>query len=151
MNSTQYVPDADFAPAPAGTRVRLATLLSVVVVFIATAVSVVITVRDPKLPSHLRFIVSGLIPAAFALTCFTARIRRYRLVGDQLRIELPFRTVRFPLAGLVSAVPDREALRGSWKVGGNDGLVVISGRFRSKRLGAFRAYRCRACRGAALA
>ena len=48
--------------------------------------------------------------------------------------------MRFPLAGLVSASPDREALRGAWKMRGNDGLGAVAGRFRSKRLGAFRAY-----------
>ena len=37
-------------------------------------------------------------------------------------------------------MPDRKALRGARKLVGNDGLGAISGRFRSKHLGPFRAY-----------
>ena len=48
--------------------------------------------------------------------------------------------MRFPLAGLVGATVDREAMRGAWKLYGNDGLGAVSGRYRSKRLGPFRAY-----------
>ena len=62
------------------------------------------------------------------------------MVDDELRIELPFRTVRISLAGLQSATPDRDALRHKFKIAGNDGLGSISGRFRSRHLGPFRAY-----------
>ena len=140
MSAAQYVPDAEFAPAPAGARVRLATLLSVVIAFLATTVAIVFLLRDHNPPPRPVFGVIGVIPVAFALSLFASRIRRYRLVGGELLVVFRFRTVRFPLAGLVSATPDREAMRRAWKVYGNDGLGAISGRFRSKHLGAFRAY-----------
>ena len=48
--------------------------------------------------------------------------------------------MRLPLAGLVAVETDREALRGAWKIFGNDGLGAYAGRFRSRKLGRFRAY-----------
>ena len=140
MPAAQYMPDAEFAAALPGARVRLATLLAAVVTFLTTAAAIVLMLRDHNPPPRPVFFAIGAVPAVFALFWFAARIRRYRLVDGELRIELPLRTVRFPLSGLVSVTPDREALRGAWKMSGNDGLGVISGRFRSKRLGAFRAY-----------
>lgn len=140
MPSDRFLPDAEFAPASAGTRVRLATLLSAAAVFMATVLSLVLMLRDKNPPPLPVFIVIGAIPAVFALVWSTGRIRCYRLVGSELRIELPLRTARFPLAGLVSITTNPEAMRGAWKMRGNDGLAAITGRFRSKRLGAFRAY-----------
>jgi hypothetical protein len=141
MPAAQYLSDADFAPAPAGTRVRLTTLLTVVVIIMATAVLIVMLLRDrhrPPLPVCIA--IGGVAPVSMALSWIAARIRRYRLVGEELWIELPFRTARFPLAGLVSALQDRDALRGAWKMNGNNGLGAIVGRFRSKRLGASRVF-----------
>jgi hypothetical protein len=140
MPAAQYIPDAEFAPAPASARVRLATMLSTVAVFLAIIVSVILMVRDRNPPPRPVFGAIGIIPVAFALTLFAARIRRYRLVGGELLVEFLFRTARFPLAGLISATADPEAMRHAWKIYGNDGLGSVSGRFRSKRLGAFRAY-----------
>ena len=48
--------------------------------------------------------------------------------------------MRLPLAGLVAVETDREALRGAWKIFGNDGLGAYAGRFWSRKLGRFRAY-----------
>ena len=67
-------------------------------------------------------------------------MRRYRLSGDEIVIARAWLTVRFPLVGLTAVETDREALRGAWKIMGNDGLGAYAGRFRSKKLGNFRAY-----------
>ena len=40
----------------------------------------------------------------------------------------------------VTAFLARQPMRHAWKLYGNDGLGAYSGRFRSRRLGAFRAY-----------
>ena len=139
MSAAQFIPDASFAPAPAGFRVRLAILLSAVIAVLAGVVLTVMVLRDPHAPRAM-VAAGGVTPITLAAVLWAARIRRYRLAGDELLIEFRFRTVRFPLAGLIDATPDREAMRRAWKVFGNDGLGVISGRFRSKHLGAFRAY-----------
>jgi len=139
MPSAKSIPDASFAPAPAGFRVRLAILLSAVIVVLAGVVLTVMVLRDPHTPRAV-VACAGVGPVVMAAVLWAARIRRYRLAGDELLVELRFRAVRFPLAGLVSAVADREAMRHAWKVYGNDGLGAYSGRFRSRRLGPFRVY-----------
>jgi len=139
MPAARYIPDVEFAPAPAGDRVRLKTILSAVVIGLAGIVLAVMVLRDPHAPRAM-VAASGVAPVAFAFALWMSRIRRYRLAGDELLIEFRFRTVRFPVAGLISAVTDRDAMHHAWKVFGNDGLGAYSGRFRSKRLGNFRAY-----------
>jgi hypothetical protein len=140
MHAAQYIPDAEFEPAPPGARVRLTTLLSAVVLFMVITVVVVSMARDSNPPPRPAFGAIGAIPVAVVLIFFAGKVRRYRLAGGELRVEFLFRTVRFPLAGLVGATVDREAMRGAWKLYGNDGLGAVSGRYRSKRLGPFRAY-----------
>jgi hypothetical protein len=139
MSANRYLPDASFAPALAGTRVRFGILLSAVISVLAGGVLVVLVLRDPHAPRAV-LALAGAAPAMLAAVLWASRIQRYRLSGEELLVELRFRTVRFPLAGLISASIDPEAMRHAWKLYGNDGLGAYSGRFRSRRLGAFRAY-----------
>jgi Bacterial PH domain len=139
MSANQYIPDAEFAPAPAGTRLRLAILLSAVISVLVGIVLVAVVLRDPSTPRPV-VAFGGVAPVMMAIVLWASRIRRYRLTGAELLVELRFRTVRFPLAGLVSLAADREAMRRAWKVYGNDGLGAISGRYRSRHLGPFRVY-----------
>jgi len=140
MTASRYEPDAVFEPASAGTRVRLGTMLALVMGALVPLVLLVVILKERRPPHWLAFIAPGIAPAVLAAVWSTSRIRRYRVTGGELRVELPLRTVRFPLAGLVSAVPDRTALRGARKIAGNDGLGAVTGRFRSRQLGRFRAY-----------
>jgi hypothetical protein len=139
MLGAQSIPDAAFAPAPTGSRVRLKITLSAVIAVLAAIVLAVLVLRDPHAP-HAMVAVGGVTPIALAAVLWAARIRRYRLAGDELLVELRFRTVRFPLAGLIGAATDRDAMHHAFKIFGNDGLGAFSGRFRSKHLGSFRAY-----------
>jgi hypothetical protein len=139
MSAAQYLPDAEFAPAPAGARVRLKIILSAMIAVLAGITLAVMVLRDHHAPRAM-VAAGGLTPIALAVFLWAARIRRYRLAGEELVVELRLRSVRFPLAGLASADADRDALHHAWKVFGNDGLGAFSGRFRSKRLGNFRAY-----------
>jgi hypothetical protein len=139
MSPDRHLADAEFAPAPAGARLRLATLISAVLVLFATVALAFMMLRDPHVPRPMLAIV-GVIPGSLILTWWTARIRRYRLAGNELLVEFPLRTVRIPLEGLTGVTQDREAMRHAWKVRGNGGLGSYSGRFRNKRLGAFRAF-----------
>ena len=140
MPQARFIPDAEFASAPIGTRVRMMTLLSIVAVVVVATVVPVLMLETRHPPPWPVFLTTGIAPAVVAIIWFTARILRYRVVEAELQVELPFRTVRFPLDGLKDVAPDRDALRGACKIAGNDGLGAISGRFRSKRLGWFRAY-----------
>jgi hypothetical protein len=138
MPQARFIPDADFAPASVGTRVRMITLLPAVAVMAVVGPVLILGKHHP--PEWPAFVVSGVAPMIVAAIWFTARIQRYRVVGEELQVQLPLKTVRFPLIGLQSVMPDREALRGMHKIGGNGGLGSINGKFRSRHLGVFRAY-----------
>ena len=136
----RYVPEAEFAPAALGTRGRITTSIVAATFLIALAVTTVLSLtRRPALPWQV-FIACGVALPAYAAVWYGTRVRRYRLTEDELLVERAFRTVRFPLAGLKEATHDRDAMRGAWKIRGNDGVGAISGRFWSKRLGRFNAY-----------
>ena len=140
MSPGRYLPDHDFPPAPAGTRVRLVTLLTFVAVA-GVAIALPVATRRPHAgPVWVPFAAAAVALLVVTGIWFGSRIRGYRLTAAELLVRLRFRTVRFPLAQLQDVAPDREALRGAWKQAGNDGLGAISGRFRSRRLGRFRAY-----------
>lgn len=79
------------------------------------------------------------VPIVCAVWWF-ARIRELRLEGDELVIVGPGFPVRFSLAELESIEPDRDPMAGARKRRGNDGLGAVSGLFRSKKLGDFRAH-----------
>jgi hypothetical protein len=140
MAPARYFPDAEFAPAALGTRVRIMTLVTIVATVVLGAVVGTGLVTDSRSPRWLVVKTCGILPLVFAAIWFTARIQRYRLVGMELQIERRFGTARFSLEGLQQALPDREALRGARTIKANAGLRAISGRFRSKRLGRFHAY-----------
>lgn len=75
-----------------------------------------------------------------AVAWWFARLRGFRLRGGDLIVDRACFPVTFSLAGLESVEASRDALVGARKIIGNDGLGAISGRFRSERLGSFRAY-----------
>jgi hypothetical protein len=140
MPGVRFQPDVVFEPAPPGTRVRLATTVAFAVFVLAmAAVTVAMLCERRPAPWPVFFLPPGML-VLFTVIWHGARVKVYRLTADELRIERAFQTVRYPLAGLQFVSFDPEALRGALKVAGNDGLGAVAGRFRSKRLGKFRAY-----------
>jgi len=140
MNPGRYVSDAEFAPAPLGSRGRITTLIVVATTVVSLVVVLALTLaRNPMVPAKVLIPFAVVLPVHAAIW-YGTRVRRYQLVGDELVVERAFRTVRLPLVGLKDATHDRDAMRGAWKVRGNHGMGTVSGRFRSKRLGRFDAY-----------
>jgi hypothetical protein len=140
MPGDRFLPDAVFASAPAGTRVRLTGIIVLTLFPFLIVLNVAVApARDPvgRWMVALAPLIGLVIMAG---TWIGARVRCYRLAGDELLVERVLQTVRFPLDGLQDVTPDRDAFRSAWKIYGNDGLGAVAGRFRSKRLGAFRAY-----------
>ncbi len=81
-----------------------------------------------------------LLPVMLLIGAALFTVRGYRLVGDDLRVQrLAWDTV-IPLRGLQSAAVDPQAMHKSLRTFGNGGLFSFSGRFYSKKLGAYRAY-----------
>lgn len=130
----------DFA-APIGARVRLVTLLVLAVLAGLMIVNGMLTWS--RLPDQQAFWPMVLGPAIALLVtapiAFFSVVRGYRLVGTELHVIRFGRINRFSLAGLTTVEADREALSGAWKKLGNDGLGAITGRFSSRKLGAFEA------------
>jgi Bacterial PH domain len=136
-------PDTGFEPAPAGTRVRLLSLLVPVILVVAISAAAAGGLAVPRgdpVARWLPLLLPLVLLPALLVYWHGARVRGYRLTGEELRVERAFQTVRFPLAGLVDVTFDREALRGARRILGNDGFGAVAGRFRSKRLGRFRVY-----------
>lgn len=127
--------------APVGQRVRLATRLCFVLLGVVAVADLALALWLRRLPRGVWSI--GLVPLIIAVilvpVTLLAQIRGYRLTRDELVVVRRNRQNRFPLAGLQGVDVDREAMAWSIKVFGNDGLGAITGRYRSKRLGAYQA------------
>ena len=140
MPGPRHLPDREFASAPLGGRVRLMTWLTVVLLVIIDAVIIAGLLLERRPPPWPVWPILLSTPAIVVVIWYGALVRRYRLLGGEIVIERAWLTMRLPLAGLVAVETDREALRGAWKIFGNDGLGAYAGRFRSRKLGRFRAY-----------
>lgn len=129
-----------FAPAAIGARIRLFSILAAVAVLFAIAGVAIFAPREHGNQKLIPVVGVATVMPVLLLCWWGARIRDYRIADDLLHVVRPFYTARIPLAGLVSVVADRDAMAGAWKTVGNDGLGAIAGRFRSRKLGRFRAY-----------
>lgn len=67
-------------------------------------------------------------------------IRSYTIRPNELLIRRLMWTTRLPLAGLQSAEAAPDAMRGSLRVFGNGGLFSITGWYRNRALGKYRAF-----------
>ena len=83
---------------------------------------------------------AGLLPLAIIVGSAPFTIRGYTVTSDAILVHRLFWTTRLPLAGLESAQFEPEAMRWSIRIFGNGGLFSITGFFRNKLLGAYRAF-----------
>jgi hypothetical protein len=138
MSGPRYQLDRDFAPAPLGGRVRFITWLCLAsIVVVDATIAAVLLERYPPWRVWLGLCIA---PVFVGAIWYGALVRRYRLREDEIVVERAWLTTRLPLAGLATLEADRDALRGARKIMGNDGLGAYAGRFRSQKLGNFRAY-----------
>jgi len=140
MTVSRYEPDAVFEPASAGARLRLATMVSLVVGALVPLVALVVILNERRPAPWPALLAPAAAPLVLAAVWIFSRIGRYRVSREEIVVELAVGARRFALAGLQSVTPDPAALRGAHKLVGNDGLGALSGRFRSQHLGTFRAY-----------
>ncbi|MGO8764975.1 MAG: PH domain-containing protein [Limisphaerales bacterium] len=83
---------------------------------------------------------TGLLPLAILVCSIPFTIRGYTVTPGAILVHRLFWTTRLPLSGLESAKFEPEAMRGSIRTFGNGGLFSITGFFRNKALGAYRAF-----------
>src|SRR5262245_36789177 len=67
-------------------------------------------------------------------------VRGYELEGGELLVRRPLWSTRLPLASLRSAYADPQAMKRSWRLFGNGGMLSITGLYRNKALGNYRAW-----------
>ena len=83
---------------------------------------------------------AGLLPLAILVCSVPFTIRGYTVTPDAILVHRLLWTTRLSLSGLASAKFEPEAMRGSIRTFGNGGLFSITGFFRNKALGAYRAF-----------
>jgi hypothetical protein len=131
----------DFA-APIGRRVRGTTLLIGVIVVGLVVLNFVLAFmhRMPEREFWILVVAPVGILAVLVPVALFSQVLGYRLTADELLILRRHRQNHFPLAGLRSVEVDPTAMEWSIKILGNDGLGAITGRFRNRKLGAYRAF-----------
>ena len=108
-------------------------------------VSVLITVLLLSITLFLWLRVHGaqtisLLPVVVLAGAALFTIRGYELAGHELLVQRLFWTTRIDLTGLERAWASPTDMRRAWRVFGNGGLYSISGLFKNKTLGYFRAF-----------
>lgn len=127
--------------APIGTRVRVATLLSLAIVPAAILFNLAFR-QWFNLPPRT-FWPMLLAPTVGIVVIVPIwifqRILKYRVTATGLEVVRYRRINRFDLDKLESVECDPRAMEWSLKIFGNDGLGAITGRFRNRKLGPYEA------------
>ena len=121
--------------APWGTSVKILTPLSLGILGVVLyALS-----RLPLIWSGLG-ILMVVFPVVLVAGCAAYTIRGYRLKGRTLFIHRLWWDTRLDLSGLKAVEHNRRAMRWSLRLWGNGGFFLISGFFRNRTLGRYRAF-----------
>jgi hypothetical protein len=104
--------------------------MSAFTVVIISAVVVPLLLKNP-----VGWLVALILPAAALFI-----VRSYAIEPNVLAIRRLLWTTRLPLAGLQSAEVSPNVMRGSLRLFGNGGMFSITGLFRNRALGNYRAF-----------
>ena len=96
------------------------------------------TVRPDEGPTYLRTLMLVFFPLILFVTALYS-IRSFDVCQDGILVRRLFWSSRLSYQGLRSVEVDPDAMKGSIRTLGNGGLFSFSGRYRSRRLGSFRA------------
>ncbi|HXI69662.1 MAG TPA: PH domain-containing protein [Verrucomicrobiae bacterium] len=126
MNSQTY-------PAPWGKTLCWVSLLAS-----ALLLGVVLTLTGRPGPELVRWL--AVLPALILPGTALFIIRSYAIEPNALAIRRLLWTTRLPLSGLQSATAEPDAMRRSIRLCGNGGLFSITGWYRNRALGNYRAF-----------
>jgi len=126
MNSNHF-------KAPWGKTLCWMSVLSVALVLFAWVP--VLLLKKPEWTQLMVLLPLLLLPGAALFI-----IRSYTIEPDTLAIQRLLWTTRLPLSGLQSAEVLPDAMRGSLKLFGNGGMLSITGLYRNRALGNYRAF-----------
>ena len=128
--------------APVGRRVRLVTgsCLLVVGILAVIAVAFIVGGVGPVQRSWPATLAPVIAAAVMVPIMLYSRVLGYRLTEHELQVLRIRRVNRFAFDGLQGVEVDPKATAWSIKTFGNDGLGAMVGRFRNRKLGAYRAF-----------
>ena len=124
------------APWPA-----LLTWLSVgsTVMLVAVA-ALLVAVIPHQLLNGLPLLFASALPVVILVGCALYTIRGYEVGPSAVFVQRLFWRTQIPLTDLRRACASSDAMGGSLRLFGNGGLFSISGLFRNRRLGRYRAF-----------
>jgi hypothetical protein len=114
------------------------TLLWVSILATAVLLGVVVALVVKPVPEPGRWLV--ILPILILPGTALFIIRSYTIEPNALAIQRLFWTTRLPLSGLQSATVEPNAMRWSIRLCGNGGLFSITGWYRNRALGNYRAF-----------
>ncbi len=126
--------------APWSTSVKVITMLVVVTIAIVVIVGISLLDNGGSGSSTLLALATIIIPALTLVVSACWMIRGYVVTGEVLLVLRLGWQSKLKLKGLESVEADPEAMAHSLRTFGNGGLFCFCGRFRNKKLGAYRAY-----------
>lgn len=128
-----------FQAAPWSSRIKVASVAAVAVLAIVAGSLWQLVPQGSARPAPvLGFLV--VVPPLVVAGALLFVVRGYEIEGASLHVRRLLWNTRIPLEGLQRAWHDPEAMRGSLRIFGNGGLFAISGLFRNRSLGNFRAF-----------
>lgn len=122
--------------APWALSLKLMTIFSIVIL---GGLAVIGLTAEP-IDTWLWPLAMVALPLGVLVVAAFFMILGYELAPDELLIRRPGWTSRIGLEGLTSVEVDPEAMRRSLRTFGNGGLFCFAGRFRNRKLGAYRAW-----------
>jgi hypothetical protein len=98
------------------------------------------TVIPRTVLNGIPYLLGIVLPATALVGCALYTIKGYEVDSTAVYVQRLLWRTQIPLAGLERAWASPEAMAGSIRFFGNGGLFSISGLFRNKRLGSYRAF-----------
>jgi len=130
-----------FFAAPWGRKTILITVLSGLLLILLPVIQIVVLRASHAPPMSIWVLLTMLVvPPAVLLCSALFMIRGYTLDSGRLIIERLLWSNTMDLGDLESVYHDPEATKRSTKTWGNDGLFAMTGTFRNKTLGRYRAF-----------
>jgi PH (Pleckstrin Homology) domain-containing protein len=130
-----------FEAAPWPTALKVVSLLATAVLAGVSYAMFRAIPTGTRVPYAQEFgTVMAFVCPVIALIALLFIVRSYEIDPDELGIERLFWTTRISLAGLTRAWHDPAAMKRSIRVFGNGGLYSITGLYRNRTLGTYRAF-----------
>src|SRR5512135_2997234 len=129
----------EFPAAPWAPKLKFGSVVAVAVCAAIAATSGVVPPRGAAPVGAIAYFLLVVPPLVIACALLFV-VRGYRIEARTLGVRRLLWVTRVPLDGLQRAWHDAEAMQRSIRIFGNGGLFSISGLFRNRSLGSYRAF-----------